>query len=90
MSNENFYKEALIQVQNMNSRLRKTRIQVILLGLKDTKQKHPRVVYLENRLTVLLKQEPRPNALIDEILDELGEIIVLKPEHHKIAQSNSK
>lgn len=85
--NEEFYQESLIQIQRMARELRQTRIQVVLLGLKDTKQKHPRVIILENQLGVLLRQEPRRDVLIDEILDELGELIILKPEHYKIARA---
>lgn len=82
MTNEDIAK----QLNNLESQMRSMRIQVTLLGLKDTKQKHPRVVQLENKLHTLLQQVPRRNFLIDECLEELDIFVTIKTEHHKFVQ----
>lgn len=82
MTNEDIAK----QLNELSTQLRSVRIQVVLLGLKDSKQKHPRVVQLENQLDQLLRQSPRRNFIIDECLEELELLITIKPEHHTIAQ----
>lgn len=74
------------QLNELSTQLRSVRIQVVLLGLKDSKQKHPRVIQLENQLDQLLRQSPRRNFIIDECLEELELLITIKPEHHIIAQ----
>lgn len=74
------------QLGEIAAALRGVRVQVILLALKDTKQKHPRVVILENRLVFLLRQESRNNPAIDETLEELECIVNIKSEHHQQAQ----
>lgn len=82
MTNEDIAK----QLNELSAQLRSVRIQVVLLGLKDTKQKHPRVVQLETELDKLLQQKPRRIYMIDECLEELELLITIKPEHHIIAQ----
>lgn len=74
------------QLSDIAKTLRGVRVQVILLALKDTKQKHPRVVILENQLSFQLQQQNRNNVIIDDILEQLDCMITVKPEHHQIAQ----
>ena len=85
MTNEDIVK----QLNELSTHLRSVRIQVVLLGLKDTKQKHPRVIQLEHLLDQLLRQSPRRNFIIDECLEELELHIITKPEHHSIAQNSN-
>ena len=75
------------QLASMSNQLRNIRIQVILLAIKDTKIMTARIRALVNTLEFQLKQNPRRNALIDECVEELEELIVVKPEHHAIAQN---
>lgn len=85
MSNEDLIK----RLNDLETQMRNMRIQVALLGLKDTKQKHPRVVQLEKTLHNLLHETPRRNFLIDDCLEELEILVNIKPEHHKIAQGSN-
>lgn len=82
--------EQMLQVSKelaqISSALRSVRIQVILLALKDSKQKHPRVIILENQLQFHLSQTSRNNPAIDDILEELDCIVGVKMEHHQAAQ----
>lgn len=82
MSFENISK----QLGEIATALRGVRVQVILLALRDTKQKHPRVVILENRLVFLLQQTSRNNPALDEVLEELECMVNIKTEHHQKAQ----
>lgn len=81
------FEEITEQLNNIAKALRAVRIQVMLLALKDCKQKHPRVVILENQLSFQLGQFNKNVHQIDEILEELECIVHIKPEHHAVAQS---
>ena len=85
MTNEDIAK----QLNTLSAQMRSVRIQVVLLGLKDSKQKHPKVIELENHLDQLLRQSPRNSYAIDECLEELETLITIKPEHHMIAQDSN-
>jgi len=81
--------EMFFEVQRMLRYLRNVRIQVTQMGLNNTKNKTARVKVLEEQLSTLLQQNPRNNILIDDVLEELGELIVIKSEYHKIAQEQN-
>lgn len=89
MENQQKVQEMLFEVQRMQRYLRNVRIQVVQMGLNHTKTKTARVKVLEAQLTALLNQQPRNNILIDDVLDEVGELIIIKPEYHKIAQEQN-
>jgi len=82
MELENITRELI----KINYTLRSIRITVVRLALNETKQKHPRVVELENKLVSLLNSSLNNSLLVDEVLEELECLIITKPDHHKLAQ----
>lgn len=79
-------KEISQQLFVINQTLKSIRIQVVRLALNETKQKHPRVVELENKLNECLGAKYKNQIAIDDILEELECLVIIKSEHHIVAQ----